>query len=389
MRNKNYGDGSRRNEIVKILFICGCIPYRSLSYLPYQTEMIRRVTRKMEEEGVIKKVKVCDKKVLIYTDIRMIPAEILLNTDDAYIEYYKEIGITDRARLSSKNETNIKRVLSNADAMIFFEHCGSKSFLEKEKFESVTVEGLKEDTYYSLREFRNAYGNVDSHITKDINTSQRLLVNSRAAGVLLTKEGDIYPVYDILDRAIQWSKTGEMNFLSYIRRIGLEKGFDKKPDSCLILYENTTTLLPRILEWEKKKGKTTIINADLTYEHMYFIPEDEYGVSMAEMIYKKDVLKKLYGLFLTEKEMENARTADFRIDGYDSENGIYKCIFCVPDMVKLKYFYKNAKGKKEKGKYVIYCFDYQMPFIEKELSDDATIVKVIFEDVIYKIYGNS
>lgn len=379
---KNYNIGSRRLEIIKALYMCGVVPYSSLAYMHYDTEMIRRVCKKMEKEGVIARHKINNQKILVfnsYKDIEKIIPNIKDVVPKDYNEFYNNYSSKARhSTLYHGDETTRERYLLNADTLMFARYSGAVAYID-EKEPAGRLEDVigNHNAYYTLRDLRHVYVTNDVQVVKD--KTKQIVINSRAAGVLVTEGDEAYPVYNIGKRTIKWSRTGEMGFLTRMQRIFREIGHTMG-DDCIVIYKGHEGL-DKILNYKKPRNYSTM-NVDLTYEHMYFLPADTYGQLLMQMMMSKDWRDKALSYVLTEDQVRNSRKSTFQVDGYDTDNRIYYNVFCIPDMVHLKAFKNNADNIREKDRFVIYCFDFQRKFIEDNFGETATIREVDFKDFI-------
>lgn len=379
---KNYNIGSRRLEIIKALYMCGVVPYSSLAYMHYDTEMIRRVCKKMENEGVITRHKINGQKVLVFNSYKDL-GKMIPNINDVIPSDYEEFynNYSSKARHSTLyhgDETTRQRYLLNADTVMFTKYSGALSYIDEKEPAGKLGEVIgNQNAYYTLRDLRHIYMTNDVQLVKD--KSKQIVLNSRATGVLVTEGDEAFPVYNIGKRTIKWSRTGEMGFLTRMQRIFRETGHTMG-DDCIVVYKGHECL-DKILNYKKPRNYSTM-NVDLTYEHMYFLPADTYGQLIMQHMMSRGWRERALRYILSDDKMQNSKRSTFQVDGYDIENRVYYDVFCIPDMVHLKAFKNNADNNEDKERFIIYCFDFQRKFIEENFGNTATIKEIDFKDFI-------
>ena len=382
-RNKDYGPNSRRLELIKAICMCGIIPYNALDYMPYETEMIRRVVRKMMSEGTVIKEKVNGKTIIMFSpNLRLDDnRNILDNLPDGYYDYYQEYSKEDRNRVmrTRKDDTDRERVVANADALLFFNYCGIGAYIGQ-KTRMGDTKGEPGDFYYSSRDIRHVYDIGDGR--KENEDGRVFLSSSRINGIYVTENNGVYAVYDIGNRDIRWFRNGEIGFLQKLRRISAQmKWKQRNSDEAIFLY-SSDSILDRVLEGRSNKKGNKNLSVDMSYDSMYFLPLDIKGQLFIKIMGIKDWKEKALSLYVTDKQRNDAKRATIKVDGYDAEKRMYICVFCIPDMVVLKQFITAAKVSEDRSKYLIYCLDYQKEFIETLCRDYAQIETVDFTEFV-------
>ena len=371
------------------IYACGIIPYNALDYMPYKTEMIRRVCRKLVSEGVLTMTKVDKKKVLTLAPWSKETQEIAKIEDllpYGYREYYHTTAMPDKHRVGRKGEiASAERVISNVDAVMFTHYSGIGSYFDEKPKLSELKRPAEGSIYYSLRDIREVYDLGVHRVQakgKHVKAGANAVSTSRANGIILTSGKEAYIIYAIGRKAITWYRTGEMNFQGRMRRLADDRGYEMN-DECIIFHDGNT-VIDKIFNFEKTTGRTTM-NVDMAYDHMYVLPENAYGQMMLNVIQQKGWQKKITNLFLSEKEIKMSSGPSFLVDGYDPNTMVHSCVFCVPDLVKLKSMKYHAAKAEKPELFVVYCYDYQEEFVRSNLGDIATIKVVPFIDVMKRL----
>ena len=142
MNNKLNYKKRYKNEILRLIYMCGLIPYRSLRILAAEPRMYQRAIRKMEEDGIV----AIDKKGgeknirLLSKRERRKDYEYLLPPE--YIEYYENtIAETVKIREFTKSEL-IKRGFTVTDSKTNFVFAKTDKIPSSELYEELRNRGI-------------------------------------------------------------------------------------------------------------------------------------------------------------------------------------------------------------------------------------------------------
>ena len=374
-------------EILTSVLICGVVPYRCLDYMEYDREMIRRVARNLIKEGVLKMEHCCNEKVLVFTPRGLENIEngkLETAVSENLLQFYKSISRQYKNVARRSEESEARRALQNSDVMMFMHYSGIGSFFSEKLSLSELSSNPGVGQYYSLKDIRDIYdiGITNTAVSskkQKVNVGTRAISSTRANGVVFSPEGKTYVVYGISTKPPVWFRSGEMGFLTRVRRIAQDRRM-KSEDEGIILYSGDS-VLEKILNYKKSRGFATM-NIDLSLDHMYAIPEDAYGQIFINIIMEADWQKKILSKVLTLDEIEGAKRASILVDGYSLASRVYSCVFCVPDLVKLKSIQQHAKAAQDPSGFIIYCYEYQESFIRSNFEGLAQIKVVGFKDVV-------
>lgn len=390
---KNYKKGTRR-EIIELLHMCGVIPEKSLRYLNGKNYKVMRMKiSEMIKEGVVKYVKrgrlprilmleESKREEAGYSD--SLPPELL----SYYEEYVKKADIkrflysgkkekglpNENGEKTEKvyvNDSEAHRIFLNSDTMLFMYGCGIQ-----------TLATIKEDkdyrairpVYYNAREIKNK---VDYKADIETRDGEVKLNYSRIRGLLIS-DGGIYAVYRASTRAT-YKQSGEYKMKFYLDRLvnkKVERG-KEVTEAVFIADDNASEIVKNILVPKEGEKKFLFTSMEFVYKRIYSLPPDVNGQKLLKVFTHHDWQKKILQSFELPRvpEMEGVVC-----DGYDGKTYYY--VFCIPDIKRFKKFIARAEIENDKKKYVVICFDWQVPLMKKTIGLYATIKKVPFEKYI-------
>ena len=185
---------------------------------------------------------------------------------------------------------------------------------------------------------------------------------TRIAGALVYPYG-VYAVYNTRNEAMLWRGEGEEKakvLLSSIFRTG---GFRTEVDSAILLGRDARTAAITLQDaFSRRHLKERL---DKVYKHLHFIPMNETGIKMLEIITMEDwqdkLRKVIYG---------NVRSTIFpRGLEHDVEiDGIYHYSHLDGDLCRLIWFRRSLRRWSEES-FVLDCFPEQIPYLKEYLGD--------------------
>ena len=364
-RPKDYTDGSRRFRIVKSILCNAAVPYKAFSYFDDGTEYMRRILRKMLKEGELENHKSTRGiRFLTLPSETRIPKEIVQKMPEELVDYYLNVMQPFRLKSFVKDKTvnDQERVLTNADAAVFFEAlCGAAYIFERpfllDEEGSLPVQG---GCYYGSREIKDVQAGYKDIVGKSQKPEQggpKNIIGSRMNGVYITGLGKYFPVYDLGKHSITWSKTGETNMKRHVDKVMTMKGLAKNSiEGAVFLYSGDKVLNRVFNQKINPKREKNPVTLDLTYDKTFFIPQSKIGVQMMRIMSLPDWRNRVLRTVLTDDEIKHG---GIETDGYDIEKRIYYDVFMIPDLTALKMFYRRAEMAKEGMSFEIFCFDFQ------------------------------
>ena len=185
---------------------------------------------------------------------------------------------------------------------------------------------------------------------------------TRIAGALVYPYG-VYAVYNIRDDAMLWRGEGEEKakvLLSSIFRTG---GFRTEVDSAILLGRDARTAAITLQDaFSRRHLKERL---DKVYKHLHFIPMNETGIKMLEIITLEDwqdnLRKVIYGNVrstISPRGLEH----DVEIDGS------YHYSHLDGDLCRLIWFRRSLRRWPDES-FVLDCFPEQIPYLKEYLGD--------------------
>ncbi len=374
---KNYRKG-KRIEIIKALYACGCLPYKSLRLYPWKTRITQEAVLAMEREGLLEIKKTETGKQINLKNWNDESAEYMDYLPYAYLGHYEEIK--EEVWKASSDFIRGERLHKNAEIILMMHQSGIGSYPDEKK--DIRERGVRissaDKMYFTAREIKNVKPyRVETGTDKD---GVKKIIGSRLNGMLATPGGN-YGIYNLGNRLIEWERYGESKMAQHLQRVLEEKREDyEKEDVECVLLANDEMLFIRVIENENerryRKGKI-LLNIDYAYEKMYGLPINRDGEKMLAIMSSKNWKERM-------KERLLPQGADIKTsysvacDGFI--NNVFILLFCIPDIAKLKLFYKRAKLEMDKEKFEIYCFTYQIPMLASLAGEYVTLRSIELEE---------
>lgn len=312
---------------------------------------------------------------------------------ETYMEYYEQTAVGAILDLSSgsKDKTTASRILKNSATKIMMYACGIEIGPDKRDLRREMLEN--EDVIYynsnEIKQIESYHDQVHTQKTKKGEYSKKL-INSRINGVLISP-GGIYAIYNIGNALIEWKRFGEVKMATYIAGLIRHKSIAdvsiNNPKEAIVIARTDLLFAKICLGHYKKNSKTVLMNIDYAYDRLYAVPESRDGVIILKMMIKNGWQKKILDSIIPETEQLAKETVSVECDGYDSDKGIYKLVFCIPNLQKLKSFVARAEFAAERERYYIYCFTYQANLIVNVAGTNVKLLKTDLND-FYKNYFN-
>lgn len=387
-KGPNYRIG-RKHEIIKILYQTCIIPYSSLPVIDGQNKMIKRAVNELTKEGIVVVDKKGGEKNIRLQDRRTHKEKYEEYIEKACIKNYESQINGVQSRLSSNNGSDAKKVIKDASSQIMMYASGItmayQAKAETEETERAEKENKenKESIYYTSNEYKSLEMGKKNQ-------------SSRISGVLFS-EGGVYPTYHVGNKLITWKQNEERKIATSVNITGKKKGYiQDSVDSiskkeCIIL---ANTLAPYVrmsrLDYGHKTkviNQTKLINIDYTYDSMYAVPDAPIGKELIKIMTQRNWKQRIYDSLLTETEKQHAKKTSVACDGYNQDENVYKYVFCVPDLVRLKQFLNRAGVENDKKRFKVYCYDFQLPIVYGIIEEDnVTVMKMSLQSYKSKVF---
>lgn len=390
-RRKNYKKGPRK-EIITLLYLCGIVPEKSLRYLHGANyKVLRMKISEMMKEGVLR-----------YYKRPGLPRVICLESYERNKEQYEECvdpslrqafeiySKTDIKRFfySGKKEKGIAegnenaglgrghtqdseayRVYYNSDTAIFMYGIGIELSGAK------VAQPCKKAVYVNARELKNEIGYKAAleEIDKEIKINY-----SRIRGLLMGPSG-AYAVYRANSRSA-YRQNGEYRMKLYLDRLLVTRYgiVDEVERAILIANEGKQEILENILM--PKDNRFQFTSMEFVYKRIYGLPANENGQMLLKVMTMEGWESRIVSSFGLPTCPEMEGTIE---DGFNGEVHYY--VYCVPEMKRFKRFLMRAKIEEDRKRYVIICFDWQVPLVKEVSQGCATIKKVPFREYIERM----
>ena len=198
----------------------------------------------------------------------------------------------------------------------------------------------------------------------------RKIINSKLAGVWLT-ESAVWVCYNMGPRLINWYENVEVRADILIRSILKKKGMNFH-GSCAVLFGESMAQAKFCLE----DPMTRAYFANSSFERICFVPLDEQGKALLQIIGDADMYNHLREGLMEDLVQENIERID--CDGVSPE-GRYALICTDMDLKRLIQF--NTRMQYSNGRGEVYCFGFQKDVVRDFCNENIEIMEVDFEIV--------
>lgn len=186
----------------------------------------------------------------------------------------------------------------------------------------------------------------------------------RMVGAIFSQAG-LYEIYNSRSDVMEWYGQGEDKSILIMEDL-CRYNFPISESHRAIIFGNEYDVAFRTLQRFAAGDKYVQLDL-LGYQSMHFIPMDESGTKLLQIMMLKNWDQKLLRLIFESRYMPKVKEFN-----YDARiNDVYVLSFFDSDIIKLASFYKTVE--QEKYKWEVACFDSQLPFLRKYLGDQAVI----------------
>jgi hypothetical protein len=91
---------------------------------------------------------------------------------------------------------------------------------------------------------------------------------------------------------------------------------------------------------------------------------------------------KLRNNTLNSCDIEGRDQASIECDGFDAKRNVYKLMFIIPDLVKLKSFVRKAIDENDADRFKIYCYKHQVPMLNQLVRGKAKVLSIDINKVL-------
>ena len=393
MRKTNYKEGYR-GAIIQTIRENGFLPLDSLRlYEKPVAIQYQRCVRRLKEEGLIEELRTINKtRYVRFTEEgeNLIKEELgggkyapYLTEKTKYVLRYLKLESTDKEkRIAYKLQQN--KFINDVSSKLYAELCSIYSSDVPDLNVGLVEDDLK--AFYDSAKIKS----MGSYRAAKINDRYSNKINNSRINGLSISPGGIYSVYNIGKVLPEWRRNGEDKMAACIRMLASRSMRDFSAPNyekeAVIISANDKNFVRIVTEKEEKDShRRKLMTIDQAYDHMYALPYTCEGVKMFKIMQLPMWRAKLREQFLTHDEMQESRFAQVSCDGYDIRNRVYKLVFCIPDMTKLKSFVKRAETEGVKDRFYLYCYDHQLPVVTEIVKDHVKVFSVDIDDMCLEL----
>lgn len=262
--------------------------------------------------------------------------------------------VTRRMRLHQKAEAYLTLMLANIS--IFPD---DKPALFSSECETETFDLGNSPLFYSSREIK-ALGTITTKIK-----------NSRAVGVFLT-ESCAYMIYNTGDHLLKWEYRTEIRISAFMQQHLQENPYSKRPPiKAIMLGHDMSTA--KLLMTSTGGYKRSLFMLDTTYEHFYYVPNNEEGSILIRILGSPALQTQLNLLLLSDMFPKENETFEHDTLNTKGEPVLLAYDF---DMMRINKFNAALSIFEKKG--TLICFDFQKPVLQSVLNSNVSYSSIDF-----------
>ena len=198
---------------------------------------------------------------------------------------------------------------------------------------------------------------------------------ARIVGALFYQTG-CYAVYNLRDALMKWKPESELKSKLDLTDICTMNTSNKEVNSAIFFGASYQTGLRMLQEWKTNRDNRKLFTS--VYQHVHFIPIDDFGTELLRIITLPNWNNRLLGLFFKN----SVRTFGCGEFTYDAEvKGICYLSFLDSDVARLYLFREGIKFFPER-KWSVICFEQQVHFLREFLGKNASLKILKIENVM-------
>lgn len=200
---------------------------------------------------------------------------------------------------------------------------------------------------------------------------------TRLTGALFSY-GRCYAVYNTRDSVMKWSGMGEIKTVNNLSEICRYNTNIKSVDSAILMSDSFDKAMDTIIKSENQKKYE--LRFDAVYNHIYFVPLDEYGIRQLKIMLLPDWNERLSDMLFGDAYVRPEDRV-FEFDAYIDDKYIFS--FLDGDIARLIRF-KELVMSDDSRTYEIVCFSHQVEDVRRNM-DDKCLYKTISMKSIEKV----
>lgn len=202
---------------------------------------------------------------------------------------------------------------------------------------------------------------------------------TRLTGALFSY-GRCYAVYNSRDSVMKWNGMGEIKTVNNLIEICRYNSNIKTVDSAILMGESYEAALTTVMESDKSRRYE--FRFDSIYNHIYFVPLNDYGIRQLKIMLLPDWNYRLHDLLFGDAYVR----PEERIFEYDALID-YKYIFSFldGDIARLIRFREYVESDKSR-KYEVVCYTHQFEDVKRYMEDYCLYKTISMEQVENNIF---
>ncbi|MBR1599434.1 MAG: hypothetical protein IJ661_11080 [Lachnospiraceae bacterium] len=186
---------------------------------------------------------------------------------------------------------------------------------------------------------------------------------TRLTGALFSY-GRCYAVYNSRDSVMKWNGMGEIKTVNNLIEICRYNSNIKTVDSAILMGESYEAALTTVMESDKSRRYE--FRFDSIYNHIYFVPLNDYGIRQLKIMLLPDWNERLSDLLFGDAYVRPEERI-FEYDAYIDNKYIFS--FLDGDIARLIRF-KEAAESDESKIYEIVCYPHQLEILRFYMGDN-------------------
>lgn len=383
-----FSEGSYALRIILKIALAGEFPFKALDMIGDKV-MIQRSLRKLKEEEYVTINGSSDYKTIRLTKKAL---NVIKNYNESYYNYY--MSITDnhhfRAGTYKSNNVGVRQTLRRhrlAEVQCMLDDLGILMWPDEKPSLSLDEKAARitpnDYIFYTSRELKN------------FDTKQKYKTEfTRILGTLYSP-GGIYCLYNTNKGLIKWHKQGEQKaqvLVEDITNMNYDYSFGINPQiSNSVIFGKDQKIILDILSPNDGKRDVNgfeLLSFDNTYDNIYYITLDEYGIKQLAILLEenwKDKLKKV--IFPSDILKNNTNYSTIDCDVFDKDNNNFILMFFDGNIARLRRFKEAIYGVKNRT-FQVLCFPWQEEAVKEYMNNMAEITVINYEDFKDDFFDN-
>ncbi len=378
-----------RKTLMQILLNEGIVMRSALHFLPINHRTATKKLTDMENEGIVRVVRIEGQKGWVLADFNNKSSEYLKYYDDRengkfYYGYYNDHGSKRVEKIRTGSYADKIRLKNSAELFPFLVSTGVNC-LYTNKPSSILNETLPNDFtssyYYSSVEVKERYvegaeRDVENGGVK-INGGKEV-INDRMHGLLITPDEN-YIVYSYKKKPFEWQTVAQEK----ARIITGKRVTELCPSayegrykiSTAMVFSESAESLFELLNLNTKHGlKNSRLISNSGYKSVLGLPMTPEGQKHLQNIIKKGWMRSTTDSDVAEGWTDGSKEIGMRCDGFKITDGKkeYLIDFRIPDLMKLwGAMITTFASSSNSNKITIYCYKYQEAMLANLFNGSA------------------